>query len=101
MDRAQIEAVVKENKTLLTHWDDILEACLDGKRSQPFQRLSSVDDFIDGLQVVAPVATTTAAMSAGRSLSSLDATVFTSLSTTSALHNYALQRGAQLLKCKP
>lgn len=53
-DRATIEKIIKDNKPILKRWTDILEACLRGKVPQPFLRMQSIDDFIDGFQLFCP-----------------------------------------------
>ena len=45
---------MRSSKPLLAHWDEILAACIDGKQSQSFERLKSVNDFIDGFLIVTP-----------------------------------------------
>ena len=51
-DKANAMDLIKEHSCHLKSWRAILDPLVEGLRSQKFERLKSVDDFIDGFQLL-------------------------------------------------
>ena len=53
-DKANANKLIKANKSLLVHWESVMDNCLSDKEPKQFLGLKKVGDFIDGFMIQAP-----------------------------------------------
>ena len=54
LDKENAMQIIREHKSLLNSWDDILTAYLRGQKSHKIFALNTVGDFVDGFELSTP-----------------------------------------------